>query len=470
MMLPDGFVKRIRTQDYINSEALLKALDEPSPVSIRINSSKWQITPAGADPVPWCSTGWYLQSRPSYTLDPLFHSGCYYPQEASGMFLEQVFRQVAGNGVKLRVLDLCGAPGGKSTHLSSMIGRNGFLVANEVIRSRASILAENITRWGIPNTMVTQSDPAAFTGLKGFFDVILVDAPCSGEGMFRDPVARSEWSEENARLCSERQKRILMDVWPALREDGILIYSTCTFNPAENEDNVKWLIGMVDASTVHLNVDIFQGICEIDSDGVKCYGFYPDKIKGEGLFFSVIRKNGTPETGRKTFRYSNQLRVTRDDLASAGRMTNFTADCLIRNGDDVTALPWSISETGILLQNLRVIKAGIKIFTLKKKDHLPSHELALSAGLKDGAFPYVELAHEQAIAYLKRGNPEIRTAPSGWFLIGHKGINLGFANNIGSRINNYFPVEWRIRMNIPENSEMEILNWEGTDHTFKSKQ
>jgi len=470
MTLPDGFIKRIRTQDYINSEALLKALDEPSPVSIRINSSKWQIAPADADPVPWCSTGYYLPSRPSYTLDPLFHSGCYYPQEASGMFLEQVFRQAAGNGSKLRVLDLCGAPGGKSTHLSSMIGQNGFLVANEVIRSRASILAENITRWGIPNTMVTQSDPAAFATLTGFFDIILVDAPCSGEGMFRDPVARNEWSEENARLCSERQKRILMDVWPALSRDGILIYSTCTYNPAENEDNVKWLAGRVDASTVQLNVDSFQGIAEIDSNGLKCYGFYPDKIKGEGLFFSVIRKNGIPERSRKTIRYDSQVKVTRDELASAGRISNFPDDCLIRNGDDVTALPWSFSDTAILLQNLRVIKAGIKIFTVKKKDHLPSHELALSAGLKDGAFPYVELDHKQAIAYLKRGNPEITGAPSGWFLVGHKGINLGFANNIGTRINNYFPVEWRIRMNIPENSEMELIKWERTDHNIKLKQ
>lgn len=289
-MFPEGFLQRIHDQKYINSEALIEALKETSPVSIRINSSKWNKIPLNSERVQWCKYGYYLVSRPSYTLDPLFHSGCYYPQEASSMFLEQVVQQVSGSMENIRVLDLCGAPGGKGTHLSNLIGPTGLLVANEVIRSRAQVLAESIIKWGYGNTLVTQNDPAAFGRLPGYFDIILVDAPCSGEGMFRSDVAIKEWSVENTLHCSERQKRIVMDVWPALKENGILIYSTCTFNPGENEENMRWLTNKQEAESVRLNIADFYGIKEIDYQGIYGYGFYPDKIRGDGFFISVIRK------------------------------------------------------------------------------------------------------------------------------------------------------------------------------------
>ncbi len=259
-MFPERFIQRIQSQKYINADGLLKALQEPAPVSIRINPSKWNLKPLNSDPVPWCTTGFYLEKRPSYTLDPLFHSGCYYPQEASGMFIEQVFRQVVNTGQYIRVLDLCGAPGGKSTHLSSLIGIHGLIVANEVIKTRAAVLAENIIKWGGVNTIVTQNDPSAFSGLQGFFDVILVDAPCSGEGMFRDVVAINEWSEENTLHCSERQRRILSDVWPSLKDNGILIYSTCTFNPGENEENIRWMVKRNLAVTIELEISELEGV------------------------------------------------------------------------------------------------------------------------------------------------------------------------------------------------------------------
>jgi len=195
-MFPEGFKNRIQDQKYIDAEALLKALKEPSPVSIRINPSKWNRKPLNAVEVPWSRNGYYLNSRPSYTLDPLFHSGCYYPQEASGMFLEQAIKQSIDSLENIRILDLCGAPGGKSTLLSEVIGQGSLLVANEVIRQRAVVLAETLTKWGSVNTLVTQNDPAAFGRLSGYFDVILVDAPCSGEGMFRSNVAIDEWSVE----------------------------------------------------------------------------------------------------------------------------------------------------------------------------------------------------------------------------------------------------------------------------------
>ena len=216
-MFPDEFIKRLRTQKYIDASSLLKALEEPSPVSLRLNTAKWNIKPSDAEPVSWCRNGYYLKNRPSYTLDPLFHSGCYYPQEASGMFLEQIIEQTTDLTQNLRVLDLCAAPGGKSTLLSSLIGPDSLLVANETIRSRASILSETVTKWGSGNTLVTQNDPVAFAALEGYFDIIVVDAPCSGEGMFRTEIAVKEWSESNASHCSERQKRILMDIWPALK-------------------------------------------------------------------------------------------------------------------------------------------------------------------------------------------------------------------------------------------------------------
>jgi len=242
-MFPEEFIKRISTQKYLDADGLLGALREESPVSIRINKLKWDSEPENAEAVPWCSSAYYLASRPSFTLDPLYHAGCYYPQEASGMFIEQVIKQLVDTSGYLKVLDLCGAPGGKSAHISSLIGRESLLVSNEVIRQRSAILAENITRWGVSNTVVTRNDPSVFSRLPGFFDLILVDAPCSGEGMFRDRIAVDEWSPGNTLLCAERQRRILADVWPALKTGGILIYSTCTFNPGENEENVLWLTG-----------------------------------------------------------------------------------------------------------------------------------------------------------------------------------------------------------------------------------
>jgi len=291
-MLPEEFIKRIRTQKYIDAEALLLALGEPSPASIRLNPSKWNARPADSELVTWCNKGYYLTNRPSYTLDPLFHSGCYYPQEASSMFIEQVFRQVSDLSGTLRVLDLCAAPGGKSTHISDLIGPENLLVANDAIRSRAAILAESISKWGPGNTLVTQNDPAVFGKLPGYFDIILVDAPCSGEGMFRSEIAINEWSVSNTRHCSERQKRIVMDIWPALKENGILIYSTCTFNPGENEENIKWLIENQEAECLRLNIVDYKGLTEIDFEGVDGYAFYPYKTRGEGFFISAVRKKG----------------------------------------------------------------------------------------------------------------------------------------------------------------------------------
>jgi 16S rRNA C967 or C1407 C5-methylase (RsmB/RsmF family)/NOL1/NOP2/fmu family ribosome biogenesis protein len=458
-MFPEEFIKRIQSQKLINSEALLNSLSSPGPVSIRLNPAKWQLHPIGAQPVAWCSNGWYLDSRPSYTLDPLFHSGCYYPQEASGMFLQKVYNEICSEQKGLKVLDLCGAPGGKSTHLSSLIGRDGLLVANEVIRQRASVLAETLTKWGHGNSIVTQNDPSVFGRIGSYFDVILVDAPCSGEGMFRNEIARNEWSAENANHCSERQKRILTDIWPALKDNGILIYSTCTFNPDENEKNVRWLLDKKRAESIKLNISDSHGVNEIDYQGISGYGFYPDKIRGDGLFISVIRKQEKTDNISIRHQGKSDFVITQNDRSVLNEWSNFHGSDLFRTGDDIFGLACSKNDFLFFRKNLKVIKAGTRICSIKKSDYLPSHELALSLNIKENAFPVVEFDYYNSISYMRRDNIVLSGLSRGWYIATYKGVNLGFINNIGSRINNYFPVEWRVRMDLARSGDENLLNW-----------
>jgi 16S rRNA C967 or C1407 C5-methylase (RsmB/RsmF family)/NOL1/NOP2/fmu family ribosome biogenesis protein len=459
-MLPEGFKKRISYQKYIDQEALLKALAEPSPVSIRVNPSKWNKIPSDSVPVPWSKNGYYLKTRPSYTLDPLFHSGCYYPQEASSMFLEKVVMQVTGSLKNYCVLDLCGAPGGKSTHLSELIGPDNLLVANDVIRARSVILSETLTKWGASNAIVTQNDPSAFGRLQGYFDIILVDAPCSGEGMFRSDVAVNEWSVENAAHCSERQKRILMDVWPSLKENGILIYSTCTFNPGENEENIKWLIDKQEAECVRISLDGSTGVTEIDYHGIYGYGFYPDRIRGEGFFISAIRKTGKQEKNHVKIHLMSELKPAKPDIEVVTRWTVFPKERILKWGDEVSAVPCDMNNYVYLFQNLKVVKPGTRIFTVRKSNFLPSHELVLSGKLKKEAFPGEEILLPEAISYLRRDTILIKNGLKGWNVVTYRGVNLGFINNLGNRVNNYFPVEWRIRLDSSALAKVKAILWE----------
>lgn len=460
MVFPDAFIKRLKKQDYIDSESLLDALKEPSPVSIRLNRKKWNRIPKDSERVPWCSDGYYLKRRPSYILDPLFHAGAYYPQEASGMFLEQIFRQIIDPWDNLRILDLCGAPGGKSTHLSSLLCEKGLLLANEVIRARAAILRENLTKWGLSNSIVSQSDPAIFGRIPGFFDIILVDAPCSGEGMFRDSVAVAEWSEKNARLCSDRQKRILMDIWPALKKDGILIYSTCTLNPEENERNIKWLSDHYEVVSLKLDISEFPGITEIIYGGIYGYGFYPGRIKGEGLFISVLRKAEGDNPDVRIAKTLNNIRLTKEERNIAEGWTLFDPDTMIRAGDELLATAGTPDDLNRLTGKVKMIRWGTTICTRKGNNFIPSHELAMSLSYREGSFPVVDLDPGQALDYLGRKDLRGVNCPKGWNIFRYSGMNMGFANNIGSRINNYYPAEWRIKYADPGSVQNKILDWE----------
>ena len=296
MKLPSSFTDYTRAllgvEEY---EKLAAALEGEQPVSIRLNEDKlpessFSLFRSSFRHVPWSTAGYYLDKRLTFTFDPLFHAGCYYVQEASSMFVEQALRRYVGEGPVV-MLDLCAAPGGKSTHARSVLPAGSLLVANEVIRNRSQVLAENLTKWGHSGVVVTNNDPADFSSLTDFFDVILTDVPCSGEGMFRkDPVAVSEWSGENVEICWQRQRRIVTDIWPCLKSGGILIYSTCTYNTKENEENIRWIRDEFGAEVLPLEISTDWNITGnlLSGEDFPAYRFLPHRTKGEGFFLAAL--------------------------------------------------------------------------------------------------------------------------------------------------------------------------------------
>ena len=456
MNLPQSFVER--TRQLLGDEQyplFEQALGTEVPVSIRPNRMKCNLPVAG-EPVPWAPSGIYLEKRPTFTFDPLFHAGCYYVQEASSMFVERVLREYVQEPVVM--LDLCAAPGGKSTLCRSALPEGSLLVANEVMRNRSQILAENLMKWGHPEVVVTNNDPADFTDLTHLFDVILTDVPCSGEGMFRkDQVAVDEWSLENVDICWQRQRRILSDIWPALKPGGLLIYSTCTFNREEDEDNVAWIARELGADMLEVPVEEAWGITgNLIGDSFPVYRFLPHKVKGEGFFLAVLRKHaGEVETvepraekkkkgGKDVKGKAPQLSVPKE----AKDWLQIPGDYqLTINGTNVQAFP-KLHETvyTLLQQYVKVIHAGITLGEMKGKDLIPHHSLAMSTALADGAFPMAEVTYEQAIAYLRKESLVLDAGvPRGYVLLTYQNIPLGFMKNIGNRANNLYPQEWRIR-------------------------
>lgn len=425
--------------DFINS------LQQPSPVSIRINPHKNSSTIT--HPVTWTSFGAYLNERPKFTLDPTFHAGAYYVQEASSMFVEQALKQTVDLSQNLRVLDVSAAPGGKSTHLLSLLSSESLLVSNEVIRSRASVLAENIQKWGHSNVLVTTNDPEDFTKLIGFFDVLLVDAPCSGEGLFRkDPEAVHEWSPENVALCARRQRRILADLWPALKENGILIYSTCTYNRHENEENMQWLREQHDAESVQLNIDNAWGIDAVHEHGIHGYHFYPHRVKGEGFFLSVIRKTAVQQaiTLKSKRAFTPPVRKIDDQLRA---WTTLPDPRFFTWNDVAYVLPGPIfKDAEFLLSQLKFVQAGTALATIRHDKLIPEHAAALCVNLNRDHFPAWEVSEEDSLRYLRKETLAVTGQPKGHTLITYRGLPLGWANVLDNRMNNLYPAAWRIRM------------------------
>jgi 16S rRNA C967 or C1407 C5-methylase (RsmB/RsmF family)/NOL1/NOP2/fmu family ribosome biogenesis protein len=445
--LPVVFLESLKDVPGFNRQAFEEVHHSGEQVtSVRLNPAKISTGDFSmpAQKVPWSQLGFYLEQRPSFTFDPLFHAGCYYVQEASGMFLEQAFRQWTDLSTALKVLDLCAAPGGKSTHIQSLLSPDSLLVSNEVIRGRNPILVDNILKWGGGNVIVTNNDPSAFQKLPGYFDVLLVDAPCSGSGLFRkDEEAIKEWSLNNVQLCSQRQQRILADALPCLKEGGVLVYSSCSYSKEEDEAIADWLVEEFGMESLSLTTEPGWNIIEsVSGTGAKGYRFYPDKLKGEGLFMCCFRKTTPAKEAR--YRQAKPERPSAKEQAIIRPWLKPGSIELIKENAAYFAIPSSLADSYALLRTLFNIQyAGTPIGQIMKERLVPQHALALSTLIADDIV-FNEVAYEEAILYLQKQEPGFTTSGKGWQLVRYQNHNLGWINVLPNRINNYYPKELRI--------------------------
>lgn len=447
-MLPKDFISPF--------PGLEEALAEEPAVSVRVNTAKNVVLPPGAAAVPWCPAGFWLDDRPQFTWDPALHQGLYYVQDASSMITTLAVRQAValmGLTSEVLLLDACAAPGGKTIAAIDALPQGSFAVANEYVSGRAVILAENLAKWGNPAKMVTRGDTSRFRKLPDTFDIVMADVPCSGEGMFRkDPEAVRQWTPALVEECAVRQREIVANLWKTLRPGGIFIYSTCTFNRAENEDMLAWILSEYPDS-MHIALDIPDSWGTITTDG--CTHFVPGHVRGEGLTIFMVSK-GQADSCRP------QLQSRRASSADRGRKARKPAvavapECfrwLDRSEDydirdengRIVAVPalWS-AKAKELSGKLDVVGCGIEIATVKGRDIIPSQSLALSTSLRRGAFPEVEVGYTDAVAYLRREAVAMPDGtPRGFVLLTYRGAPLGFVKNIGNRANNLYPAEWRI--------------------------
>ena len=440
-----AFTERMKNQLKESWNEFVQAHRETSPTSIRINPFKFNSEKFHGEKIPWTETGYYLSERPSFTHDPIFHGGAYYVQEASSMFLEQALKQSVDLTKKIRALDLCAAPGGKSTHILRLLNQESLLVSNEVIRSRATILSENLEKWGNMNVVVANNDPEDFKILEGFFDVIVVDAPCSGEGLFRkDPNAMKEWSEENAQLCSSRQQRILNRIWPSLKQNGVLVYSTCTYNPEENQNNILQLLKDKKAECLKLQTSKDWNVTEITELNSIGYQFYPHKTKGEGFFISVVRKLEEQHDYSLSTKHLFQWAPKKVTETLSCWATSKEIDFIIQD-DLILALPKSSrDEIELLNKRLKVIQKGTSVARLKHDKLVPEHAWALSNEINREAFTTIELTNAQALAYLRKDVFPLDQPTKGFAMFTYNNIALGWANLLCNRFNNLYPSNWRI--------------------------
>ena len=440
-----------------NLSAVLDALSGEPSVSVRINPAK-----AGSPseifgnlvsgPVEWNRHAAFLSERPAFTLDPLIHAGAYYVQDSSAMFPGKAFRDVLDKVLESgiispKVLDLCAAPGGKTTDISASLRescKGGYLlISNEIMKQRAAVLADNAAVWGDPSVVVTSVDPKAFGTLPGFFDIIVADVPCSGEGMFRkDDEAVSQWSEENVALCQARQRRIVADVWPSLAEGGFLVYSTCTFNNLENDDNVKWICSEFGAE-----------IIGIDSCGLlrtECgVSLVPGFVRGEGQYCAVLRKT-SPSAGTAACSGRQQDRWQKLPEAHASIIRPLLDEemAMIVKDGRIVAVSEYVRCVLSMLEPLRPLARGLAVGMFKGKDFIPDADLALSLSLRRGAFNEFEVNRETALSFLHRDPVRLPDAERGMLLLVYRGLPIGFVKNLGNRCNSLHPLHRRIRMDI----------------------
>lgn len=446
--LPEAFVANMRQTLGPDAEKLFAALDTEAAVSLRINPAKPAPVFDG-EPVGWCKWGRYLAERPQFTLDPLLHGGAYYVQEASSQFVAYLLSMLDLEGG--RVLDMCAAPGGKSTIYSTLVGRRGLVVANDISRSRAMALADNVQRWGMGNVVVTCNEPRHIGGFEEWFDVVAVDAPCSGEGMFRKmDEARSEWSLSSPATCAARQREILAEAWRALRPGGTLLYSTCTFNATEDEDVVAWLVseyGEELEAVDRVVVDEEWGVVRSDIAPFQCFHFYPHMARGEGFFAAIARKREghtrrlKPKARRKIF-----TTPSKEDVRELSRWVDDAAQHIFLSiGDDIYAYNSAVVEDVVALaENLSVVYSGVAMGRLFKHKLKPEHPLALYVGLQEDVVPVVDVSLDDALDYLRRNDIAASRFTEGINVVAYKGVPIGFVKRIGARCNNMYPKDLRI--------------------------
>lgn len=449
MLLPNSLLATLEGIEGFNLSAF-EAVHASSErvTSLRLNPYK-NSNPHSAfvnGAIPWCEQAFYLSERPSFTLDPLFHGGAYYVQEASSMFVQYLLRTLLKEDIhQKKVLDLCAAPGGKSTLLAALF-LDGLIVANEPIKSRAAILVENACKWGLPNMVVTNNTPEHFKQFIGYFDVILVDAPCSGSGLFRkDPQAIEEWSVQNVQHCQQRQEKILSAIIPSLKEGGILLYSTCSYSSDENEQIADWLIQNQPLQSLNIPVPEAWNIVTTESPetGAIGYRFYPHLLKGEGFYIAAFQKMGETNMGQlKENRLAKPSRLEMDQLQPYINLTDEYQ--YFKQNENIRIISeLNLSSLQQLAQQLYIKKAGIELGVLKGKDLIPSHEWAVSILSKE-KYPQLHLNYPESLQYLRRKEWELGKLPSGWTLACFEGLPLGWIKGLPNRINNYYPAEWRV--------------------------
>ena len=467
------------------AEALFSSLDNEGVLaSVRLNPFKMPCTAFDESAselfgdnldgaVKWCESGFYLKQRINFTLDPMLHAGVYYVQDASSMYLQLIAGLIANpygsdspmaihdSRRALKVLDLCAAPGGKTLHLASLLPDGSLLVSNEAVRKRVAPLMDNVARWGCSNIVVTNNFPSSFTHFKSMFDLIVADVPCSGEGMFRKSEdAVSGWSLEKVKECAKRQRDIISDVWPSLKEGGLLVYSTCTYNHLENSDNVNFICSSLGASVVDIlngsgceSINcIPDGVCRTECGG---FQFVPGLVRGEGQFFAVLRKNSSDScTAGNCITGSANGRAARN-AASVCKECNWLGDKYIYRektigeASMIKAYPLSVADDIIALENsnLNVAAGGVAVAVRKGKNLIPHADLALCTDYQD-VFPSVELTKEEALKFLAKESLAFPDVKNGYILLKYKGKALGFVKNLGSRSNNLLPPWRRILMSI----------------------
>lgn len=452
--IPAPFIQRMKSEmgDELAQE-LVTSLDSDSPTSIRVNPYKMSSRPEGMESVPWSRYGFYLEERPIFTYDSAFHAGAYYVQEASSQFVGHILASASENLEGAKILDTCAAPGGKSTLYSAIVGHEGLVVANEINRQRASVLADNARKWGLGNIVVVNGDTAQLSPFESYYDVVAVDAPCSGEGMFRKmEAAREEWNEGAPKMCAERQREILQNIWRTLKPGGILIYSTCTFNRTENEDMIaefeEWTEGEV-ARFDDVAIDKNWGVTCADVGSFQTFRFMPNRTKGEGFFVAVARKS-FDAVGRVRFPKSRKTifsPLSRIDLAECAKWVEQPEMMSFYMVGD-TIYGYYIAQVDNikrLAESLHVIYSGVAIGQLFKGKMSPDGALALFTGVNRECVNIATLSNEDILTYLRKGDVAAMNFEEGINLVADEsGYTVGFVKRIGNRVNNRYINSLRI--------------------------